>query len=393
MSHNNEYKKDKQQFGQHTKAIHAGQYPDPTTGAVIPPIYTSSTYLQKSPGQHQGFEYSRSHNPTRYAYERAVAAMENGSHGFAFASGMAATSTIIELLDSGDHIIAMDDLYGGTSRLFRMVRARSAHLEFSYVDLTVAADNLDQYLKDNSRMIWLETPSNPMLKIVDIKKICDFAKQHDLLVVVDNTFASPYLQQPLDLGADIIMHSATKFINGHSDMVGGMVVVNEPELAQQMAFLQNSVGAVAGPFDSYQALRGFKTLPLRMDKHCTNAMHLAQWLEQDSRVTKVIYPGLQSHPQHELAKQQMSGFGGMMTILIKGGLVATRTMMERCHLFALAESLGGIESLINHPAIMTHAAVPAEQRAQIGITDNLVRLSVGIEDVADLQADLDYALG
>ncbi len=393
MSHNNEYKKDQQQFGPQTKAIHAGQYPDPTTGAVMPPIYTTSTYLQKSPGDHQGFEYSRSHNPTRYAYERGVAAMENGSHGFAFASGMAATSTIVELLDSGDHIISMDDLYGGTNRLFRQVRERSAHLEFDYVDLTVEADNLEKYLKDNTRMIWVETPTNPMLKIVDIKKVCDFAKAHKLLVVVDNTFASPYLQKPLDLGADIIMHSATKFINGHSDMVGGMVVVNNQSLAEKMAFLQNSIGAVAGAFDSYQALRGFKTLPLRMDKHCSNAMHLAQWLEQDSRVEKVIYPGLKSHPQHELAKQQMSGFGGMITVLIKGGLAETRTMMERCHLFALAESLGGIESLINHPAIMTHAAVPAEQRAQIGITDNLVRLSVGIEDVEDLQADLDYALG
>ncbi len=393
MSHDNEYKKDKQIFGEQTKAIHAGQYPDPTTGAVMPPIYTTSTYLQKSPGEHQGFEYSRSHNPTRYAYERGVAAMENGSHGFAFASGMAATSTIIELLDSGDHIISMDDIYGGTNRLFRMVRERSANLDFDYVDLTLEADNLAQYVKKNTRMIWVETPTNPMLKIVDIKKICEFAKQNRLIVVVDNTFASPYLQKPLDLGADLVMHSATKFINGHSDMVGGMVVVNDRKLAEKMSFLQNAIGAVAGPFDSYQALRGFKTLPLRMDKHCANAMQLAKWLEQDSRVEKVIYPGLKSHPQHELAKQQMSDFGGMITILIKGGLDETITMMERCHLFALAESLGGIESLINHPAIMTHASVPAKQRAKIGITDNLVRLSVGIENVEDLQADLDYALG
>ena len=390
---NNEYKKDKAYKGLQTKAIHAGQFVDETTGAVMPPIYTTSTYVQSSPGKHQGFEYSRSHNPTRFAYERAVAAMENGTHGFAFASGMAATSTIIELLDSGDHVIAMDDLYGGTNRLFRMVRKRTANLDFDYVDLTQEIDNLDQSLKPNSKMIWVETPTNPMLKVVDIEKIVAFAQQHGLLTVVDNTFASPYLQNPLDMGVDLVMHSATKFINGHSDMVGGFVAVNDHELAEQVGFLQNAIGGVAGPFDAYQALRGFKTLPLRMEKHCQNAQTIAEWLENDSRVEKVIYPGLPSHPQHELAKKQMRGFGGIITVLIKGGVAETAAMMEKCHLFALAESLGGIESLINHPAIMTHASVPAEQRAQIGITDNLVRLSVGIEDVEDLIEELDHALG
>ena len=390
---NNEYKKNRTYKGLQTKAIHAGQSADSGTGAVMPPISTSSTYLQSSPGQHQGFEYSRSHNPTRFAYERAVAAMENGSHGFAFASGMAATSTIIELLDAGDHVLAMDDLYGGTNRLFRLVRTRSANLEFAYLDLTAEIDNLELHLKPNTRMIWMETPTNPMLKVVDIKKVVAFAKQHQLLTVVDNTFASPYLQNPLDMGVDLVMHSATKFINGHSDMVGGFVAVNDPELAKQVGFLQNAVGGVAGPFDAYQALRGFKTLPLRMERHCHNAQAIAEWLDQDPRLEKVIYPGLRSHPQHELAKQQMRGFGGIVTVLIKGGLAETKRMMERCHLFALAESLGGIESLINHPAIMTHASVPAEQRARVGITDNLVRLSVGIEDVEDLIDDLDHALG
>jgi len=390
---NNEYKKNRTYKGLQTKAIHAGQSADPGTGAVMPPISTSSTYLQSSPGQHQGFEYSRSHNPTRFAYERAVAAMENGSHGFAFASGMAATSTIIELLDAGDHVMAMDDLYGGTNRLFRLVRNRSANLDFAYLDLTAEVDNLERHLKPNTRMIWMETPTNPMLKVVDIKKVVAFAKQHQLLTVVDNTFASPYLQNPLDMGVDLVMHSATKFINGHSDMVGGFVAVNDPELAKQVGFLQNAVGGVAGPFDAYLALRGFKTLPLRMERHCHNAQAIAEWLDGDPRIEQVIYPGLPSHPQHELAKQQMRGFGGIITVLIKGGLEETRRMMERCGLFALAESLGGIESLINHPAIMTHASVPEEQRARIGITDNLVRLSVGIEDVEDLIEDLDQALG
>jgi len=390
---NNEYKKDKGYKGLQTKAIHAGQFLDQSTGAVMPPIYTSSTYVQRSPGKHQGFEYSRSHNPTRFAYERAVAAMENASHGFAFASGMAATSTIMELLDAGDHVIAMDDLYGGTNRLFRKVRQRSANLDFGYVDLTQEIENLIQFVKPNTKMIWVETPTNPMLKVVDIEKIVTFAKQYGILTVVDNTFASPYLQNPLSMGADVVMHSATKFINGHSDMVGGFVAVNDPKLAEKIGFLQNAVGGVAGPFDAYLALRGFKTLPLRMERHCQNAQVIAEWLEQDPRVEKVIYPGLPTHPQHELAQKQMRGFGGIITVLVKGGLEETTVMLEKCHLFALAESLGGIESLINHPAIMTHASVPVEQRAKIGITDNLVRLSVGIEDIEDLIDDLDVALG
>ncbi len=393
MSNSNEYKKKRNFKGLQTKAIHAGQSVDANTGAVMPSISTSSTYLQSSPGKHQGFEYARSQNPTRFAYERAVAAMENGTHGFAFASGMAATSTIIELLDSGDHVIAMNDLYGGTNRLFKMVRERSANLEFEYVDLIAEANHLDQFVKSNTKMIWIETPTNPMLKVVDIKKMVTTAQKHGLLTVVDNTFASPYLQNPLDMGVDLVMHSATKFINGHSDMVGGFVAVNDHDLAGKVKFLQNAVGGISGPFDAYMALRGFKTLPLRMKKHCENAQTIAEWLATDPRVEKVIYPGLKSHPQHELAQKQMRGNGGIITVLVKGGLAETVTMMERCQIFALAESLGGIESLINHPAIMTHASIPAEQRTQIGITDNLVRLSIGIEDVEDLIADLDEALG
>ncbi len=378
--------------GMQTQAIHAGQRVDPTTGAVMPPIYTSSTYKQRSPGDHQGFEYSRSHNPTRFAYERCVAALENGTHGYAFASGMAATATILELLDAGDHVIAMDDLYGGSNRLFNRVRRRSAGLQFDFVDLTEDGA-LQAALKPETRMVWIETPTNPMLKLVDLDAVAAFAKQHNLISVCDNTFASPYLQKPLDHGFDVVMHSATKFINGHSDMVGGIAVTGRPDLAEQLTFLQNSIGAVAGPFDSYLALRGLKTLPLRMDRHCQNAMGIARWLEKDPRVEQVIYPGLSSHPQHALAKKQMRDFGGIITVLIKGGLEETRRMMERCEYFTLAESLGGIESLINHPAIMTHASVPAEQRQTIGISDNLVRLSVGIEDIDDLIDDLDHALG
>ncbi|MCB1585555.1 MAG: PLP-dependent transferase, partial [Xanthomonadales bacterium] len=356
------------------------------------PIYATSTYVQSSPGVHQGFEYSRTHNPTRFAYERAVANLENGCNGFAFGSGMAATSTILELIDSGSHIICMDDLYGGTNRLFNRVRKRSSGLEFTFTDLTVEG-NMEAALRDNTKMIWIESPTNPMLKLVDLQKVADFAKKHDLIAVADNTFASPYLQNPLDFGFDIVMHSATKYINGHSDMVGGVAVVKTPEMAESMAFLQNSVGAVQGPFDSYLALRGLKTLPLRMKATCENALKLAQWLENDPRIEKVIYPGLSSHPQHQLAKKQMRGFGGIVTILVKGGIDETRAMLEKCSIFALAESLGGIESLVNHPAIMTHASIPYEERQKIGIYDNLVRLSVGIEDYEDLKADLDFALG
>lgn len=375
-----------------TLAIHGGQSPEPATGAVMPPIFTSSTYIQESPGVHKGFEYSRSHNPTRFAWERAVASLEGGKQGLAFASGMAATSTIMELLDSGDHVIAMDDLYGGTFRLFDKVRGRSAGLNFSYVDLADLSA-VEAAITPKTRMIWIETPSNPMLKLVDIKAVAAIAKQHNMIVVVDNTFATPYNQRPLEMGADIVMHSATKYLNGHSDMVGGIAVVGDnDELVEKMLFLQNSVGAVAGPFDSYLALRGVKTLALRMKHHNQAAMELAQWLEQHPQVEKVIYPGLTSHPQHELAKQQMSGFGGMISILLKGDLEKARRFLETVEIFALAESLGGVESLIEHPAIMTHASIPKENREKLGILDNFVRISVGIEDLDDLKSDLDKAL-
>ncbi|HET6782558.1 MAG TPA: cystathionine gamma-synthase, partial [Pseudoxanthomonas sp.] len=345
-----------------TLAIHGGQSPDPSTGAVMPPIYATSTYAQSSPGVHQGFEYSRTHNPTRFAYERCVAALEGGSRGFAFASGMAATSTVLELLDSGDHIIAMDDIYGGTYRLFERVRRRSAGLDFSFVDLTDLSA-FEAAIRPGTKMVWVETPTNPMLKIVDIEAVCAIARKHGLRVVVDNTFASPILQRPLQLGADIVMHSATKYLNGHSDMVGGMVVVgNDAELAEQMAFLQNSIGAVQGPFDSFLALRGLKTLHLRMKAHCENAMALAKWLDTHPAVEKVIYPGLASHPQHELAKRQMDGFGGIISVVVKGGFESAKRVCENTRLFTLAESLGGVESLINHPAVMTHASIPAERR-------------------------------
>ena len=379
-------------LGLGTLAIHAGQEPDPTTGAVMTPIYATSTYAQKSPGVHQGFEYSRSHNPTRFAYERCVAALEGGTHGYAFASGLAATSTVLDVFDSGSHIICMDDVYGGTYRLFERVRRRSAGLDFSFVDLNDMAA-LEAAVRPETRMIWIETPTNPMLKIVDIPRIAEFARKRGILVGVDNTFATPMLQRPLDLGAHLVMHSATKYLNGHSDMVGGMIVVgNDLELAEKMTFLQNAVGGVQGPFDSFLALRGLKTLHLRMKAHCESAMELATFLDGHAGIEGVIYPGLPAHPQHALAKSQMRGFGGMISVYVKGGLAGATRFMERCKLFALAESLGGVESLINHPAIMTHASVPAENRARLGIHDNLVRLSVGVEDVADLRAELDAAL-
>ncbi|UBB24503.1 cystathionine gamma-synthase [Pseudoxanthomonas japonensis] len=375
-----------------TLAIHGGQAPDPSTGAVMPPIYATSTYAQASPGVHQGFEYSRTHNPTRFAYERCVATLEGGSRGFAFASGMAATSTVLELLDSGNHVIAMDDIYGGSYRLFERVRKRSAGLDFSFIDLTDIAA-FEAAIRPNTRMVWIETPTNPMLKIVDIQAIAEAARERGLIVVVDNTFASPILQRPLALGADIVMHSATKYLNGHSDMVGGMVVVGgNTELAEQMAFLQNSIGAVQGPFDSFLALRGLKTLHLRMKAHCENAMALAEWLQAQPAIEKVIYPGLKDHPHHGLASRQMQGYGGIISIVLKGGFEAARKFCEGTHLFTLAESLGGVESLVNHPAVMTHASIPVERRAQLGITDGLVRLSVGVEDRDDLRKDLAEAL-
>ena len=385
--------KDADRMGLGTRAIHAGQSPDPSTGAIMVPIYATSTYVQESPGVHKGYEYSRSQNPTRMAYERCVADLEGGRQGYAFASGLAAASTVLDLLDSGSHVIAMDDLYGGTYRLFERVRRRSAGLDFTFLDLN-DAQALKAALKPNTRMIWAETPTNPMLKLVDLAKVGAFARKHGLILVVDNTFCSPMLQRPLEFGADLVLHSATKYLNGHSDMVGGIVVAGEnAELAEQMAFLQNSVGAVAGPFDSFLAMRGLKTLHLRMQAHCESAMAIAQWLAKHPAVERVIYPGLKSHPQHALAKRQMDGFGGIISVEIKGGLRKARRMLERCKLFALAESLGGVESLIEHPAIMTHASVPPANRKRLGISDGLIRLSVGVEDLSDLVAELDAALG
>lgn len=375
-----------------TLAIHAGQAPDPTTGAVMPPIYATSTYAQSSPGVHQGFEYSRTHNPTRFAYERCVAGLEGGTRGFAFASGLASTATLLELLDSGDHVVAMDDLYGGSYRLFERVRRRSANLSFSFVDMTDPA-KFEAAITPRTKLVWIETPTNPLLKIVDIAAIAAIAKKHGLLVAVDNTFASPALQRPLEHGADLVMHSATKYLNGHSDMVGGMLVVGDNAgLAEQLAFLQNSVGAVQGPFDSFLALRGLKTLHLRMKAHCENAQALAEWLQSHPAIEAVIYPGLATHPHHALAKRQMDGFGGMLSVRVKGGLDGAKRFCERLELFTLAESLGGVESLVNHPAIMTHASIPPVRRAELGIADDLVRLSVGVETLEDLRADLDHAL-
>ncbi|NNF52523.1 MAG: cystathionine gamma-synthase [Gammaproteobacteria bacterium] len=374
-----------------TRTIHAGQSPDPTTGAVMPPIYATSTYAQESPGVHKGYEYSRSQNPTRMAYERCVADLESGVRGFAFASGMAATGTIMELLDSGDHVVASDDLYGGTFRLFDKVRMRSAGLRFSFVDMTDVSA-VEAAIEKGTRMLWLETPTNPMMKLIDLDAMSGIARKRGLISVADNTFATPALQRPLERGFDIVMHSATKYLNGHSDMVGGAVVVRDEALGEKLWFMQNSVGAIQGPFDSFLALRGLKTLALRMERHCENAQRIAEWLEKHPRVKNVIYPGLNSHPQHALAARQMSAGGGMISLVVEGGLPGARRMLERCRLFTLAESLGGVESLVNHPAIMTHASVPQEIRERLGMGDDLVRLSVGIEDADDLIADLDYAL-
>lgn len=376
-----------------TLCIHAGQSPDPTTGAVMPPISQSSTYVQDSPGVHKGFEYSRSHNPTRFAWERCVAALESGTRAWAFASGMAASSTVLELLDAGSHVIASEDIYGGSYRLFEKVRARSAGHSFSYVDLR-DPQNLVRAIRPNTRLVWVETPTNPMLRLADLTAIATLAHAHGLLCVADNTFASPFLQRPIEHGFDLVMHSATKYLNGHSDMVGGVVVAGDrQEVADRLRFLQNAVGSVAGPFDAYLALRGVKTLALRMRRHCDNALELAAWLERHPKVERVHYPGLASHPQHALALAQMpQGFGGMVTIELKTDLAGSRRFLEATELFSLAESLGGVESLIEHPAIMTHASIPAAERAKVGITDSLCRLSVGIEDVDDLRADLDRAL-
>jgi len=375
-----------------TRVIHAGQEPDPSTGAIMTPIFATSTYVQESPGVHKGYEYSRTKNPTRIAYERCVADLESGKFGFAFASGMAAIATVLELLNAGDHVIVCDDVYGGTYRLFDKVRKRSAGLNVSFVDLT-DIQNLEPAIRPDTKMIWVESPTNPMLKLLNLREIAKIAKQHHILTVADNTFATPILQRPLELGFDIVVHSATKYLNGHSDVIGGIAVVENESIAERLGFLQNSVGAIASPFDSFLVLRGLKTLAVRMRQHCENAKELAAWLEKHPKVAKVIYPGLPSHPQHRLALEQMPEFGGMISMEIKGDRAATVKMLERCHLFSLAESLGGVESLIEHPAIMTHASLPMEQRLALGITDNFVRLSVGIEAVADLKQDLNTALG
>lgn len=375
-----------------TRAIHAGQAPDPTTGAIMTPIYATSTYVQKSPGVHLGYEYSRTHNPTRTAYEQCVADLESGEQGFAFASGMAAIATILELLQPGDHVVVSDDVYGGTFRLFDKVRSRSAGLQFSFVDCTNVSA-VQAAIRPETKMLWVETPTNPMLKLIDLSAMVKVARENGLISVADNTFATPIIQRPLELGFDIVMHSATKYLNGHSDMVGGLAIVGKnAALAEQLGFLQNAIGGIAGPFDSFLALRGLKTLVVRMERHCENALALATWLEQHPAVKRVLYPGLDSHPQRALAKQQMRLFGGMISVELDRDITQTKRVLERCRLFALAESLGGVESLIEHPAIMTHASIPTAQRHALGMTDGLIRLSVGIEAVEDLKNDLDQAL-
>lgn len=375
-----------------TRVIHAGQEPDPTTGALMPPIYANSTYLQDSPGVHKGFDYGRSHNPTRFALERCVADLEGGTQAFAFASGLATISTVLELIDAGSHVISGNDLYGGTFRLFDKVRQRSAGHRFSYVDLTDLAA-FEAALQDDTRLVIVESPTNPLLSLSDLAAIARICRARGIISVADNTFASPYIQRPLELGFDIVLHSTTKYLNGHSDVIGGIAVVGQNEaLAEKLGFLQNAVGAIAGPFDAFLTLRGVKTLALRMERHCSNALDLAQWLEQQPQVKRVYYPGLESHPQHELAKRQMRGFGGMISVDLNSDLAGARRFLENVKIFALAESLGGVESLIEHPAIMTHATIPADTRAKLGIGDGLVRLSVGVEDIEDLRADLAQAL-
>ena len=378
-----------------TRVIHGGQFPDPSTGALMPPIYATSTYLQDSPGVHKGFDYGRSHNPTRFALERCMADLEGGAQAFAFASGMAAIATVLELLDAGAHIVAGDDMYGGTYRLLERVRRRSSGLNITFVDLSDPA-NLEAAIRPETRMVMVETPTNPLLRLVDLEALAQICQSHNVISVADNTFASPWIQRPLELGFDIVVHSTTKYLNGHSDVIGGIAVVAQQTrhegLQERLGFLQNSVGAIAGPFDSFLALRGLKTLNVRMQRHCENAMELAGWLEAQPEVARVRYPGLTSHPQHHLAKRQMRGFGGMISVDLNADLSGAKLFLENCHLFALAESLGGVESLIEHPAIMTHATIPAAQRAALGIGDALVRLSVGIEDVEDLRGDLRNAL-
>jgi cystathionine beta-lyase/cystathionine gamma-synthase len=382
-----------QNLGFATRCVHAGQEPDPTTGAVMMPIYTTSTYVQQSPGVHKGFDYARTKNPTRMAFERCIADLEGGRSAFAFASGIAAIATTLDCLDHGSHVIAVDDLYGGSRRLFERVRKRSAGIEMTYLDLT-DADRLEAAIRPNTRLIWIETPTNPTLKLVDLERVGAIAKKHRIWAGADNTFASPYVQRPLEYGFDLVVHSTTKYLNGHSDMVGGVAIVGDnEELDERLRFLQNAVGAIQGPFDSFLALRGLKTLALRMERHCASALKIAEWLERHPKVARVFYPGLPSHSQHALAKKQMRAFGGMISADLKGNVDDAKRFLERCRLFALAESLGGVESLIEHPALMTHGSVPPEVRATLGIGDTLVRLSVGIEDADDLIADLSSALG
>jgi cystathionine gamma-lyase len=376
-----------------TRVIHGGQQPDPLTGAVMPPIYATSTYVQASPGKHKGFEYSRTANPTRNALQASLANLEGGHAGFAFASGMAASATVLELLDSGSHVIAMHDLYGGSYRLMENVRKRSAGLEVTFADLT-SIEAFEAAIRPNTRLVWAETPTNPLLKLVDLSAIAQIAKRRGILSVCDNTFATPYLQRPLEHGFDIVVHSTTKYLNGHSDAIGGGAIVRSDEtLAQKLGYLQNAIGGVPGPFDSFLTLRGIKTLALRMQRHCESALAIARFLATHPKVERVYYPGLPEHPQHALAKRQMSGgFGGIVTAVLRGGLADAQRFLERCELFSLAESLGGVESLIEHPALMTHASLPAAMRGELGISDTLVRLSVGIESVDDLVADLEQAL-
>ena len=376
-----------------TRCIHAGQEPDPTTGAVMMPIYATSTYVQQSPGVNKGYDYARTKNPTRMAFERCIADLEGGRAAFAFASGLAAISTSLECLDQGSHVISVDDLYGGSRRLFERVRKRSMGIEVSYLDLS-DPDAIEAEIRPNTRLVWVETPTNPLLKLVDLERVAAIAKKRGIWAAADNTFASPYVQRPLEHGFDLVVHSTTKYLNGHSDMVGGVAVVaDNAELGERLKFLQNAVGAIQGPFDSFLALRGLKTLALRMERHCTSGLKIAAWLERHPKVRRVFYPGLASHPQHALAKKQMHAFGGMISAELEGTLDDARRFLERCQLFALAESLGGVESLIEHPALMTHGSVPVDVRATLGISDTLVRLSVGIEDSDDLIADLDAALG
>jgi cystathionine beta-lyase/cystathionine gamma-synthase len=375
-----------------TRCVHAGQAPDPSTGAVMMPIYATSTYVQDSPGVHKGYEYSRSQNPTRMAFERCIADLEGGVQGYAFASGLAAIATILDSLEQGAHVVAADDLYGGTRRLFERVRKSSAGLSATYVDLTDPSA-LEAAIRPNTKLIWIETPTNPLLKLIDLRRVADIARERRIIAAADNTFASPYIQRPLEFGFDVVMHSTTKYLNGHSDMVGGMAVVGEnAELRDRLEYLHNAVGAVQGPFDSFLALRGVKTLALRMERHCASALRIAGWLEAHPKIARVFYPGLKSHPQHALAREQMRAFGGMISVELKGTLDDARRFLERCELFTLAESLGGVESLIEHPALMTHGSVPDDVRATLGISDSLVRLSVGVEDADDLISDLDNAL-